>query len=292
MGNASSRPEPSTQLASLPGGEVEYRLDRRGEPTVVVLHGGHMRASIRLGEDDFEELGYTVLAPSRPGYGSTPLAAGASPVEFADTVRNLCDHLDITVLDAAVGISAGGPTAVALAARHPLLVRRLVLESAVGPLPWPSRRERVAGKVAFNPVTEGATWALVRSLLRGAPTAGLRAMLGGLSTQPTRALLASFDTAERRKLTTLFSQMRSGRGFGNDLEHLSRPTNTPADVRQPTLVVASRCDGSVPFEHAEALAEHLPNATLAVSEAASHLIWFGPGQHSTSDALRRFLALG
>jgi pimeloyl-ACP methyl ester carboxylesterase len=59
-----------------------------------------------------------VLAPSRPGYGRTPVSTGTSVTGFADVTRTLCAHLGITRLAAVVGTSGGGPTAVAMAA-HP-----------------------------------------------------------------------------------------------------------------------------------------------------------------------------
>jgi hypothetical protein len=40
--------ERETAVARLDAGVVEYRLDRRGEATVLVFHGGHMRAGLPL----------------------------------------------------------------------------------------------------------------------------------------------------------------------------------------------------------------------------------------------------
>jgi len=45
--------ERATTLARLAAGPVEYRLERRGDATVLVLHGGHTRAGIALGEEVF-----------------------------------------------------------------------------------------------------------------------------------------------------------------------------------------------------------------------------------------------
>jgi pimeloyl-ACP methyl ester carboxylesterase len=122
----------TTAMIDLDVGGVEYRLDRRGPACVLLCHGGHMRAGLALGEERFAELGYTVLVPSRPGYGRTPLRTGRSPAGFADTAAELSQQLGIGRLAAVVGVSAGGPAAVTMAARHPRVVQRLLLLGAVG----------------------------------------------------------------------------------------------------------------------------------------------------------------
>ncbi|MFI9561569.1 hypothetical protein [Nonomuraea endophytica] len=73
--------ERPTAVARLTAGPVEYRLERRGEAAVVILHGGHMRAGLALGEEVFGAAGYTVLVPSRPGYGQT--RSSPAPVRAA-----------------------------------------------------------------------------------------------------------------------------------------------------------------------------------------------------------------
>jgi homoserine acetyltransferase len=69
---------------------------------------------------------------------------------FGDVVAQLCRRLEIGRLAAAVGMSHGGPSAAALAACHPELVERLILESAVSSLPWPGKATRVGAHLAFN----------------------------------------------------------------------------------------------------------------------------------------------
>jgi pimeloyl-ACP methyl ester carboxylesterase len=97
--------EVPTTVAVLQAGPVECRLERRGEATIMVFHGGHMRAGLALGEEVFAEAGYTVLVPSRPGYGQTPVSTGGTVEGFTDATRELCTHLGITRLAAVVGVS-------------------------------------------------------------------------------------------------------------------------------------------------------------------------------------------
>lgn len=60
------RPTTTVRLAA---GPIEYRLENRGGATVLVFHGGHVRAGLASGEEVFTDAGCSVLVPSRPGYG-------------------------------------------------------------------------------------------------------------------------------------------------------------------------------------------------------------------------------
>ena len=62
-----------------------------------------------------------------------------------------------------------------------------------------------------------------------------------------------------------------------------------ADVRQPTLVLASRKDGSVDMAHAEHLVATLRNARLVEVGTPSHLLWLGEGAEKTRSAITDFL---
>ena len=159
-----------------------------------------------------------------------------------------------------------------LAARHPDLVQRRILQSAVGWLAYPDRRARLGAHAIFAATTEGFTWAAIGALMRRAPNTGLRIMLSGLSTLPVREVMAALSPEDSAMVIDLFCRMRSGQGFLNDL----RPTpDATGEVDQPTLVIATRNDGGVPFAHAESLAAAIRRATLVQSQADTHLIWLG-----------------
>jgi pimeloyl-ACP methyl ester carboxylesterase len=278
-----------TAIAHLPSGQVEYRLERRGDPVVVVFHGGHMRAGLALGEEVFAAAGCTILVPSRPGYGRTPLSTGTSVEGYTDVVRELCAHLGIARIAAVAGISGGGPTAATMAARHANLVERLILVSAVGWLPFPDRRTRLGAHLGFAAMTERLTWAAVRTLARLAPAACLRLMLTSVSTRPAGEVVAALRAEDRAMLLALFGQMRSGRGFLNDL----RPTpDITARIGQPTLVIATRTDGGVPFAHAQSLVSTIRHAELVESRAHSHFVWLGPDWPVIAERIRAFLDTG
>jgi pimeloyl-ACP methyl ester carboxylesterase len=268
---------------------VEYRLTGDGSRTVLVLHGGHVSAAVALGERDLLELGLRILAVSRPGYGRTPVSTAPTRTGFGDVVAQLCRLLEIGRLAAVVGMSHGGPSAVALAAGHPELVERLILESAVASLPWPGRATRVASHLALNSRTAPLTWRLTSVVARRAPGIFLRMMLRAVSTGSGSRALADLSPADRVEVLELFRSMEASRGFLHDLrEPVDR--GMEALVRCPTLIIASREDGQVPPCHAEHPRRHIHGATLIWSHAPSHLIWFGSSARERTEVIRRFLA--
>jgi pimeloyl-ACP methyl ester carboxylesterase len=168
-------------------------------------------------------------------------------------------------------------------------VERLILQSAVGPLPWPDRRTRLGAHAIFAAATEKATWSAVRALIRLAPDTGLRMLLGALSTRRARDVVAALPAEHRATLLALFTRMRSGRGFLNDL---NPAPDTTGDVGQPTLVIATPHDGGVPFAHAQSLTAAIERAQLVESHADSHFIWFGPDWPTIAETIRTFLTTG
>ena len=53
-----------TAVLDPPVGPDRVPVGQHGRPTVLICHGGHLRAEMVLGEDLFTEAGYSVLVPS------------------------------------------------------------------------------------------------------------------------------------------------------------------------------------------------------------------------------------
>ena len=60
-------------------------------------------------------------------------------------------------------------------------------------------------------------------------------------------------------------------------------------IGQPTLVVHSREDASVPFSHAEWSMENIPQAELCEGGFTGHFFWIGPDFSHISQGLIAFL---
>lgn len=97
-----------------------------GEPRAVLVHGGGQNA--HTWDTVALALGLPIVAPDLPGHGHSDWRADARY-----EIESMADDLAAAVsalapsADVLVGMSLGGLTSLAMAARHPRLVRRLVL---------------------------------------------------------------------------------------------------------------------------------------------------------------------
>ncbi len=212
--------------------------------------------------------GVRLLAPDRPGYGSAP---GLPEPSMSAVVDAIAAGLDGPV-DLTVGWSGGGQYALALAARHPELVR------AVAVVATPAHDDDVAWiPDQFRPLTEamradpGGALALVLDALQGAgPSPDLVA--GGPADD---AALASHPGLAGRLDAMLARAFEQGPlGMGTDLvvQHVAPWGFDPAEVTQPVTLVYGDADPLVGLDHGRHWAKVLPDATLEVVEGAGHLV--------------------
>jgi pimeloyl-ACP methyl ester carboxylesterase len=279
------RAAPATQLTVIDGQPIEYRLEGGESETVaLILHGGHMSAACRFGEETFLDLGLGVLVASRPGYGRTAAGAGPSTPEFVGRLAGLCRQLGV-LETVAVGISLGARSAMTLAAFYPDLVGRVVLMCPTSFRVWPDARARALAQLMFNPVSERGTWGVVHQGLRRNPARFLPIAMASLSTlSPQEAVQRLGD--DRDKAIDFLLSCRAGRGFMLDFR---TPTDISADVGQPTLILATHLDGSVGLDHPEHLVRTLADARLVDVGTPSHLLWLGEGSERTRQEVQTFL---
>ena len=115
---ARERVSTGSRMAHTPCGPIEYALAGDG-PAVLVVHGAG--GGFDQGLDFVEPLvssGFRVIRMSRFGYLRTPLPADASAAAQADAHACLLDALGIERA-AIMGASAGAPSSLQFALRHP-----------------------------------------------------------------------------------------------------------------------------------------------------------------------------
>ena len=138
---ARERIQAGSQIVDTPCGPIEYAVEGDGPP-VLVVHGAGggfdqgLDASKRLVQS-----GFRVIAMSRFGYLRTPLPADASPAAQAASYACLLDALNIPRV-AVVGFSAGAPSSMQFALRHPERTTALVL---LVPAAYPAHLEQQSG---------------------------------------------------------------------------------------------------------------------------------------------------
>ena len=115
---ARARVSAGSRIAITSSGPIEYAILGEGAP-VLVVHGagGGFDQGLDIGRV-LANRGFRVIAPSRFGYLRTPLPSDASAEAQADAHAALLDALDIRRA-AVLGVSAGAPSSVQLALRHP-----------------------------------------------------------------------------------------------------------------------------------------------------------------------------
>jgi len=152
-----------------------------GEPRAVLVHGGGQNA--HTWDTVALALGVPIVAPDLPGHGHSDWRDDATYEieEMADDLAEAVSRLAPSA-EVVVGMSLGGLTSLALAARHPGLVRRLVLVDITpgvtaakakivtdfinGPQTFPSFDDLLARTVAHHPTRSEAS--LRRGILHNA----------------------------------------------------------------------------------------------------------------------------
>lgn len=128
---------PCAEIAQTAKGPIEYSITGQA-PYVLWLHGspGGHDGYAKLAEAlEWPKNGFGVIAPSRPGYGRTPLSSGRTYPDQADLLAALLDTLKIDKV-VVYGMSGAGPAVISFGAQHPSRAYCLVTESAcMGSMP-------------------------------------------------------------------------------------------------------------------------------------------------------------
>lgn len=257
-------------LAPTIHGVVEYTWRGDGDP-ILVLHGGHSNCHEEFGYQPLLARGFSLITPSRPGYGRTPLGTNGPAQATAQLMIGLLDHLRLDAVHL-MGISAGGPTALALAAHFPGRTKKLVLESAVTQV-WLTPEDEAYRRAQriFHPRLQAVSWALLRTLATLAPQTVTRMMFQELSSAPYRA--ETITPGQVKEIRRMIRRQSSGAGFLNDLEQRVEPASLE-QIQAPTLILHSRNDHSVPVEHADHADKLIGDTTLHLLDNEwGHLIW-------------------
>lgn len=269
---ARERVETGRQFIDSPHGPIELGEAGAG-PAVLFIHGagGGFDQGLGLGAAFLGDA-YRIIAPSRFGYLGTPLPADASPQAQAEAHLRLLDALQLESVPV-IGVSAGGPSAVQLALRHPDRCSALVL---VVPMAWAP--QRAAGDARLSPLFLPVLNAVASSdflywtAMKIARPALVQTLLG------TPIPVYRNATPEERRdvdrmLRTILPISRRVTGIWNDSDVASHLTRYPLEeLRVPTLVISAADDLYDTYESGRYTAAQIPDARFTGFPTGGHLL--------------------
>jgi pimeloyl-ACP methyl ester carboxylesterase len=251
-------------------GQVEFSIVGKGIP-VLFLHGGHSNCKETLFHKGFDTNKYQLITPSRPGYGKTPLDNKFTPMKTAELVVSFLNYLKIDKV-VLYAISAGGLTSIELAARYPERVEKLILASAVSKK-WLDKKGQVyeTSKKLFNPKIERIVWGMIRLFSGIFP----KMISNKFYPQFSKNKPHKLEKTDIKELLFTFKHFNSKSGFMSDIEH-DVENGLISEIQCPTLIIHSKHDNSVSYEHAEHAKRMIKNSKLVgLDNEWGHLFWIG-----------------
>lgn len=216
------------------------------------------------------ELGVSVYALERPGYGRSDAVEDRSFPTWADTVDTVAHRLDIDEFGV-VAFSGGGPYALACGAALSDRVTGIGLASPAGPpgtFAKPSYRAALWLARNASPILSTLAGVGGRLTRAGDPEEVAPDYLGS---DVLDVPVASELTAAEVAYGDIVAGLDGGSGVASDLQLLARPWRIDLDrVTVPVTCFHSDEDEAVPLQAARELCDALPDAVLRVRRGEHH----------------------
>jgi 2-hydroxy-6-oxonona-2,4-dienedioate hydrolase len=263
-----------------PWGTVEYSVAGSGPPVLMShgIFGGHADGLGMIATYVGTEC--LAIAPARFGYFGSSLPRNASPGRQADAYAAVLDDLEVERA-LAIGFSAGGPSAIEFALRHPSRVTALVLVASA--LPPSSRPPRFARPLMRAALSREAPFWLFKTLLPRT----FRGLLGvPHDYEPTPAEQAAIDEVGASVLPV--RPRRDGVLFDAFVGNPSVRTARLEAIDVPTLLIHASDDALAPYSATVDAAVRIPHVTFVTIDTGGHL--FLSKEARVRDEIRTFMA--
>lgn len=269
MKQAGSWLDSGSALVGTAAGPIEFAREGEGEPALVIHGaGGGYDQGLMIGRDTLGS-GYHLIAPSRFGYLRTPLGPDLSPAAQADAHAALLDALNIETV-VVLAASAGAPSAIELALRHPDRVSSLILlvPRAYDPTQVVGVDKSASSQTVLKLIEASADFAFWLGI-RFARSALVR-FLGVPPELEARAA-----PEERERITALMRSILplSRRIAGIKAEDAFQMTEWPLHhISCATLIISAEDDLFRTLPGAQYTAERITGAELVVLADGGHLM--------------------
>jgi len=244
-------------------GKMEYAVRGKGE-AVLLIHGagGGFDQGLWLGEISLKDE-YLFIAPSKFGYINSDIPDQYSSELQAEQYKILLDKLGIEKV-IVIGVSAGGPSSMQFANDYPERVKKLILLSAVSMPPNINDKDPFFIKIVqYIQQSDYIYWAFTRVFKKQ-----MLSLLGIPADNYEK-----FTDEQKELADEMLDVMHpmSLRYDGTVLDGLIiKDFIIPKDIKIPTLILHSKNDGLVSYNHAEFSNQNIDNSKLILYDKGGH----------------------
>lgn len=271
---------PDRQLRSRDGRLVAYRIYGRPDgPPVYFFHGfPGSRIQAALVHDQALAAGIALVAFDRPGFGLSDPAPSPTIDDIAGDVLELSEALGHRHF-AVLGVSCGGPHALAAARLIADRVTAVGLLAGIGPMDRPELRagqlpllRAMFGAAKWHPWLISPLLALDWIMFRSNPERAVKA-LASMLTPPDRRIIEDSDPVRTAFGASLAEAYRQGiRGGLHEARRIAHFRESQLDgVKAPVHVFQSGQDRNVPVAMGQFMAARLANASYHACPEEGHL---------------------
>ena len=245
-----------------------------GDPTGCPVIGFHgmpgSRYVLKSADEAARGAEVRLISPERPGYGCSQPDSRGTLLGYSADVLQLADALGLDRF-AVMGVSGGGPYAVACAYQLSQRLSTAAVVSGIGPLSLPhstrdmQRPNRIMFTIGrFSPTLTG--FLLPRLIKSSLPTLDKHVQAGtspSSSISPEVFAIMAADQCEAIRA--------GGQGIVFDMKMLWRPWGFElADIRTPVQLWHGEADDLAPAQLAHYIAERIPNCQATFFPGEGH----------------------